>query len=136
MTVLALCTSAAFAIAAPAEPLQKPDSTRLPTLGDTARGDLSPVLERKLGEEIMRDIRRDRDYLDDEVISEYLNNFGNALVTVVPGARGETNADFQFFAVRDAALNAVARPGGFIGAHSGLIIAAQTESVLAGVMSH
>ena len=136
MTVLALCTSAAFAIAAPAEPLQKPDSTRLPTLGDTARGDLSPVLERKLGEEIMRDIRRDRDYLDDEVIFEYLNNFGNALVTVVPGARGETNADFQFFAVRDAALNAFALPGGFIGAHSGLIIAAQTESELAGVMSH
>ena len=136
MTVLALCTSAAFAIAAPAEPLQKPDSTRLPTLGDTARGDLSPVVERKLGEEIMRDIRRDRDYLDDEVILEYLNNFGNALVTVVPGARGETNADFQFFAVRDAALNAFALPGGFIGAHSGLIIAAQTESELAGVMSH
>ncbi|MBQ5947838.1 M48 family metalloprotease [Massilia sp. ST3] len=136
MTVLAICTSAAFAIAAPAEPLQKSDSTRLPTLGDTARGDLSPVVERKLGEEIMRDIRRDRDYLDDEVISEYLNNFGNALVTVVPGARGETNADFQFFAVRDAALNAFALPGGFIGAHSGLIIAAQTESELAGVMSH
>ncbi|MBQ5939343.1 MULTISPECIES: M48 family metalloprotease [unclassified Massilia] len=136
MTVLALCTSAAFAIAAPAEPLQKPDSSRLPTLGDAARGDLSPVVERKLGEEIMRDIRRDRDYLDDEVILEYLNNFGNALVTVVPGARGETNADFQFFAVRDAALNAFALPGGFIGAHSGLIIAAQTESELAGVMSH
>ncbi|WP_020651837.1 M48 family metalloprotease [Massilia niastensis] len=135
MTVLALCTAAAFAVAAPAAP-QKPDSTYLPTLGDTARGDLSPVVERKLGEEIMRDIRRDRDYLDDEPILEYLNNFGNALVSAAPGARGETNSDFYFFAVRDAALNAFALPGGFIGAHSGLIIAAQTESELAGVMSH
>jgi len=136
LTVLALCTTAAFAVAGQSDPLKRPDHIHLPTLGDTARVDLSPVVERKLGEEIMRDIRRDRDYLDDEPISEYLNNFGNGLVAAAPGARGETNADFHFFAVRDAALNAFALPGGFIGAHSGLVIAAQTESELAGVMAH
>lgn len=133
---MALCTAAAFAFAAPADRLQKPDHTRLPTLGDTARQDLSPVLERKLGEIIMRDIRRDHDYLDDDVIVEYLNNFGGALVASVPGARGETNADFSFFAVRDPNLNAFALPGGFIAAHTGLLVAAQTESELAGVISH
>ena len=133
---MALCMATAFPVAAQSEVLRRPDSTRLPTLGDTARVDLSPVVERKLGEEIMRDIRRDRDYLDDEPIAEYLNNFGNALVAAVPGSRGETNADFHFFAVRDPALNAFALPGGFIGAHSGLIIAAQAESELAGVMAH
>lgn len=37
----------------------------LPTLGDTERESLSPLMERKLGEEIMRDIRRDRDYISD-----------------------------------------------------------------------
>jgi len=136
LTAIALCTTAAFAVAAQSDPLQRPDHIHLPTLGDTARVDLSPVVERKLGEEIMRDIRRDRDYLDDEPISEYLNNFGNGLVAAAPGARGETNADFHFFAVRDAALNAFALPGGFIGAHSGLVIAAQTESELAGVVAH
>lgn len=133
---MAVCMATALPVAAQSEVFKRPDSTRLPTLGDTARVDLSPVVERKLGEEIMRDIRRDRDYLDDEPISEYLNNFGNGLVAAVPGARGETNADFHFFAVRDPALNAFALPGGFIGAHSGLIIAAQTESELAGVMAH
>ncbi|WP_407070074.1 M48 family metalloprotease [Massilia sp. MP_M2] len=136
MTAIALCTAAACAVAAQSDPLKRADHVHLPTLGDTARVDLSPVLERKLGEEIMRDIRRDRDYLDDEPIAEYLNNFGNGLVAGAPGARGETNADFHFFAVRDAALNAFALPGGFIGAHSGLVIAAQTESELAGVMAH
>jgi len=136
LSVVALCTAAAFPVAAQSDVLRRPDSTRLPTLGDTARVDLSPVVERKLGEEIMRDIRRDRDYLDDEPISEYLNNFGNGLVAAVPGSRGETNADFHFFAVRDAALNAFALPGGFIGAHSGLVIAAQSESELAGVIAH
>ena len=113
-----------------------PASSRLPTLGDTAREDLSPVVERKLGEEIMREIQRDRDYLDDEAISEYLNNFGGALVDAVPGARGETNADFHFFTVRDGAINAFALPGGFIGVHSGLLLAAQSESELASVVSH
>jgi predicted Zn-dependent protease len=148
VSVIALCVTAAFAVAAPAaavapdldpgvaQTLKRPDHTHLPTLGDTARADLSPVVERKLGEEIMRDIRRDRDYLDDEPIAEYLNNFGNALVAAAPGARGETNSDFTFFAVRDAQLNAFALPGGFIGSHSGLIIAAQTESELAGVIAH
>lgn len=133
---MALCLATALPVAAQSDVLRRPDSTRLPTLGDTARADLSPVVERKLGQEIMRDIRRDRDYLDDEPIAEYLNNFGNGLVAAVPGSRGETNADFHFFAVRDSALNAFALPGGFIGAHSGLVIAAQTESELAGVMAH
>jgi predicted Zn-dependent protease len=114
----------------------KPDHTVLPTLGDAARGDLSPVMERKLGEEIMRDIRRDRDFLDDDPILEYLNTFGSALVAAHPGARGETNADYFFFAVRDQQLNAFALPGGFIAVHSGLLLAAQTESELASVMSH
>ncbi|NNG25202.1 M48 family metallopeptidase [Massilia sp. ML15P13] len=135
MTALALCAAAACAIAAPAEPQKKPDNS-LPTLGDAARQDLSPVVERKLGEEIMRDVRRDPAYLDDDPITEYLNNLGNALVVAVPGARGETNADFSFFAMRDPNLNAFALPGGFIGAHTGLIVAAQNESELAGVMSH
>ena len=113
-----------------------PSTANLPVLGDTARADLSPVLERKIGEEIMHDIRRNKDYLDDAPILEYLNIFGSTLLDAVPGGRGETNADFFFFAVRDPMLNAFAMPGGFIGVHSGLMIAAQSESELASVMSH
>lgn len=135
-----LCVSAAAGLGtanAPAQQLNNvPNSMRLPTLGDAASEDLSPVVERKLGEEIMRQIRRERDYLDDDAISEYLNNFGGALVDAVPGARGEMNADFHFFPVRDGAINAFALPGGFIGIHSGLLLAAQTESELASVVSH
>lgn len=137
-----LLVSAATGLAcasAPAQSLQSLNTaaaSRLPTLGDTAREDLSPVTERKLGEEIMRQIRRDRDYLDDDQILDYLNHFGGALVDAAPGARGETGSDFGFFAVRDPVLNAFALPGGYIGIHSGLLIAAQTESELASVMSH
>jgi predicted Zn-dependent protease len=127
---------AGLAIAPPSAAQSKPDNTALPMLGDAARGDLSPIMERKLGEEIMRDIRRDRDFLDDDPILEYLNTFGSALVAAHPGARGETNSEYYFFAVRDGQLNAFALPGGFIAVHSALLLASQTESELASVLSH
>jgi predicted Zn-dependent protease len=136
ITAACMAMAAAFACASPAPLLKQPDNTTLPTLGDAARADLSPVVERRLGEEIMNDIKRDHDYLDDDPILEYLNNFGNALVDAAPGARGESNFDFFFFAVRDPMLNAFALPGGFIAVHSALLIAAQNESELASVLSH
>jgi predicted Zn-dependent protease len=108
----------------------------LPMLGDTERQDLSPALERKLGEEVMHDLRRNVDYLDDAPLIEYLNTFGSQLLSARPDVRGEANYDFFFFAVRDPMINAFALPGGFIAMHSALMLAAQTESELASVMSH
>ncbi|NDI86282.1 M48 family metalloprotease [Undibacterium crateris] len=108
----------------------------LPNLGDTAREDLSPLMERRLGEQIMSSVRRDPDYMDDGPISEYLNRLGNRMLDARPDARGEQSYDFEFFAVRDPVLNAFAFPGGFIGFHSGLILSAQSESELASVMGH
>ena len=108
----------------------------LPTLGDSASDTLSPLMERKLGEEIMRDIRRNPDYLDDAPVLEYLNAFGSSLVAARPEARGEAGFDFFFFAVRDVNLNAFALPGGFVAVHSALVLAAQSESELASVMAH
>lgn len=108
----------------------------LPTLGDTSREDLSPLAERKLGEQIMSIVRRDPDYLGDPVINEYLNRLGLSMLDAHPTARGEANFNFEFFAVRDPVLNAFAFPGGFIGFHTGLLLAAQSESELASVMGH
>ncbi|MDR0933559.1 MAG: M48 family peptidase, partial [Burkholderiaceae bacterium] len=97
--------------------------SNLPTMGDPARGELSPLMEHKIGVEIMRQIQVDPDYITDEVITEYLNNIGNGLVGATPEVRGETGNDFFFFALRDPTLNAFAMPGGFIGVHTGLLIA-------------
>jgi len=110
--------------------------SNLPSLGDTERSELSPVMEYKLGVEVMQKVRADRDYIDDPVVLEYLNNFGNKLVSSYPEARGEAGNDFFFFAVRDPMINAFALPGGFIGVHSALLLAAQNESELASVLSH
>jgi predicted Zn-dependent protease len=104
----------------------------LPDLGERAQADLSPQQERRIGEQIMREIRRDPDYIDDPEISAYVQAVGQRLVAVSVDARQE----FTFFVVRDKMINAFALPGGFIGVHSGLITSAQTESEFAGVMAH
>ncbi len=105
----------------------------LPDLGEASRSDLSPQMERRIGETIMRDIRlREPAYIDDVEIAAYLNGLGARLSAATP----EAGQSFELFALRDFTLNAFALPGGYIGVHSGLILAAQTESELAGVLSH
>ncbi|WP_374045662.1 M48 family metalloprotease [Massilia sp. YIM B04103] len=136
LSSLAASLLLAFPLATAQTQLPVSKTPNLPNLGEAASEDLSPVMERKLGEEIMRDIRRDHDYLDDPPILEYLNNLGNILVTARPGARGDANFNYNFFAVRDPMLNAFALPGGFIAVHSALLLAAQSESELASVLSH
>ncbi|HEX6362705.1 MAG TPA: M48 family metalloprotease, partial [Albitalea sp.] len=104
----------------------------LPDLGGSAATILSPQTERRLGESIVRDMRRDPQFIDDPEISEYLGTLGARLSEVTRGAR----QDFEFFAVRDASINAFALPGGFVGVHTGLLNAAETESQLASVLAH
>jgi predicted Zn-dependent protease len=104
----------------------------LPDLGGSADTVLSQHTERRLGERIVREMRRDPQFVDDPEISEYLAALGARLTQVTPGAR----QDFEFFAVRDPSINAFALPGGFIGVHTGLLNAAETESQLASVLAH
>ncbi len=108
----------------------------LPNLGGSEGEELSPLTERKLGEQVMNNIRRDPDYVDDAVTLDFLNQFGGALLSATPDARGDAGYAYFFFAVRDPSLNAFALPGGFIGVHTGLVLAAQTESELASVLVH
>ena len=110
-----------------------PSYARLPDLGDVASADLSPMLERRIGQSIMQDIRwRDPAYLDDPEIAGYLGRLGNRLVA----ASDQPERDFEFFVISDPTINAFAMPGGFIGMHTGLIMAAETESELASVLAH
>jgi predicted Zn-dependent protease len=108
----------------------------LPNLGGTDGEELSPLMERRLGEQVMNNIRRDSDYLEDAPTLDYLNQLGGQLLGTSSEARGDAGYDFFFFAVRDPSLNAFALPGGFIGSHSGLVLAAQSESELASVLAH
>ncbi len=126
MRALAFLTALAVLIAASAA------AQPLPDLGGSADTVLTPYTERRLGESIVREMRRDPQFIDDPEISEYLGILGSRLSQVTPGARQE----FEFFAVRDPSVNAFALPGGFVGVHTGLLNAAETESQLASVLAH
>ncbi|HRV77513.1 MAG TPA: M48 family metalloprotease [Thauera sp.] len=126
---LALLLSLALALPAPVPVL----AADLPDLGDVAASELSPAAERRIGEQIIREIRwRDAAYLDDAEVEEYVNRLGQRLAAV----SSNPGLDFDFFVVRDATLNAFALPGGFIGVHTGLILAAESESEFASVLGH
>ncbi|MBI2297297.1 MAG: M48 family metallopeptidase [Betaproteobacteria bacterium] len=104
----------------------------LPELGEVAQAGFSPLQERRLGESIMREIRADRSYLDDAEATDYVSSLGNRLASRSPGTR----QDFDFFLIQDPQINAFALPGGFVGVHTGLILAAQSESEVASVVAH
>src|SRR5574343_694637 len=130
MSICRRLTAFVLAITLAAQPLR---AENLPELGDVASDDLSLATEKKVGQQIMHEIRwREPAYLDDADIEVYLNQLGGRLVAV----SSDPGIGFQFFAINDPSINAFAMPGGFIGVHTGLILTAQTESELAGVLGH
>lgn len=106
----------------------------LPELGDVSQVAISPRQERELGLKIMSEIRTDPSYLDDAEIAGYLGNLGARLIR--NSNEAHPGQEFEFFALQDPSINAFALPGGFMGFNTGLILAAQSESELAGVMAH
>lgn len=108
-------------------------ANQLPELGDAASEDLSIATEKRIGRQIMHEIRaHDPSYLDDPEIESYLNQLGGRLA----GSSSDPGIGFYFFPIEDPTINAFAMPGGYIGVHTGLLLAAQSESELAGVLSH
>ena len=117
----------AFALA-----IQPVAAADLPDLGEVSRQYFSDQEEQALGRAIMRDVYADPRYLDDPEIESYLNQLGYKLVSV----SSRNQREFTFFVVNDATINAFAMPGGNIGVHTGLLLAAQSESELASVIAH
>ncbi|HLF22379.1 MAG TPA: M48 family metalloprotease, partial [Burkholderiales bacterium] len=104
----------------------------LPDLGDASRTVISPAQERRLGEDFMRRARQSLAFSDDLEISDYLQTLGQRLVA----HSDSPGTSFRFFAVNDPTINAFAVPGGFIGVHTALILAAESEAELASVLAH
>ena len=122
--------SAVLVLSLSFSPLQ---AQNLPELGDVAGSELSAANEKRIGQQIMHQIRwQDASYLDDPDVETYLMQLGGRLAAV----SDDPGIGFQFFAINDPSINAFAMPGGFIGVHTGLILAAQSESELAGVLAH
>jgi len=145
MVPLLLAAQTAFtALATPAlaqAQTQPQSQVRLPALGESANDDLSVANEKRMGDSIMREARRDPAYLDDPVLLGYLQHLWNPLVTAAR-ARGDINAEtegsfaWEAFLVRDRSVNAFALPGGYVGMHLGLMALTTTSEQLASVLAH
>jgi predicted Zn-dependent protease len=125
------------AVAPPAATAQ----VNLPSLGESSSEDFGVGTERKLGDQIMREVRRDLAYLDDPLLLEYVQSLWKPLLASAR-QRGEIGNDleaafaWETFLVSDRSVNAFALPGGFVGVHLGLIAMTGSRDELASVLAH
>jgi predicted Zn-dependent protease len=105
----------------------------LPSMGEPADNALSPIEERELGEQFMRQIRAQLPLVRDVQLTEYIQGLGTRLA--LAAGKNDTQ-NFTFFIIEDPQINAFAIPGGYVGVNSGLIAAMDQEEQLASVIAH
>src|SRR5437870_5306197 len=101
---------------------------------DINRHDLNFIsLEKEIeiGRQIAQQVEQDSKLLNDAVINEYVNRVGQNLVR-----NSDAKVPFTIKVIDSDEINAFALPGGFFYVNSGLILAADDEAELAGVMAH
>ena len=84
-----------------------------------------------LGKQLAQQVERQSRIISDPVVSEYVNRIGQNLVR-----NSDAKVPFTIKVLDGEEVNAFALPGGFFFVYSGLILKADTESELAGVMAH
>src|SRR5947199_6185060 len=90
-------------------------------------------LEREisLGKQLAQEVERSSKMIDDPVVTEYVNRVGQNLVR-----NSDARVPFTIKVIDSDEVNAFALPGGFFYVNSGLVLRANEESELAGVMAH
>ena len=84
-----------------------------------------------LGRQLAQEVEGSARVITDPVITEYVNRIGQNLVS-----HSDAKVPFTIKVLDTEEVNAFALPGGFFYVNSGLILAADNEAELAGVMSH
>src|SRR5205085_9748110 len=84
-----------------------------------------------LGQQLAAQIDREAKFVDDPVITEYVNRVGQNIVL-----HSDAKVPFTIKVIDSDELNTVALPGGSFYVNKGLVLAADNEAELAGVMAH
>jgi beta-barrel assembly-enhancing protease len=87
--------------------------------------------EVRMGKEYAQQVEASVKLVNDPIVNEYVNRIGQNLVR-----NSDARVPFTIKVVDSDEINAFALPGGFFYVNSGLILAADDESELAGVMAH
>ena len=84
-----------------------------------------------MGKQISMQVEQQSKVINDPVVSEYINRLGQNIVR-----NSDSQVPFTIKVIDSDDVNAFALPGGFFYVNSGLILAADNEAELAGVMAH
>ncbi len=87
--------------------------------------------EIKMGKQYADEIEKSTKLITDPVVTEYINRIGQNIVK-----NSDCKVPFTIKVIDTDEINAMALPGGFFYVNSGLILAADEEAELAGVMAH
>ena len=87
--------------------------------------------EIKMGKQYADEIEKSTKLINDPVVTEYVNRIGQNIVK-----NSDCKVPFTIKVIDTDEINAMALPGGFFYVNSGLILAADEEAELAGVMAH
>ena len=96
--------------------------------GKMASGTESEV---KVGRQLAAQVEREAKFVDDPIITEYVNRVGQNIVL-----HSDAKIPFTIKVIDSDEVNAFALPGGFFFVNKGLILSADNEAELAGVMAH
>lgn len=84
-----------------------------------------------LGKQLAQEVERQAKIVDDPIIAEYVNRVGQNLVR-----NSDAKIPFTIKVIDAEEINAFALPGGFFFINTGIILAADSEAEMAGVMAH
>jgi len=125
----------ALALLAPASSIAKDKKKDPEAIGDRQvdKGVNFYSIEKEiaLGKQVAQEVERSARIIDDPIIAEYVNRVGQNLVR-----NSDTKVPVTIKVLDSEDVNAMALPGGFFFVNSGLILKAESESELAGVMAH
>jgi beta-barrel assembly-enhancing protease len=88
--------------------------------------------EKKLGKRVFLEMERSVEFVKDVKLQAFLDGMGRSLVAHV----GPTTFDFKFYLIKASEPNAFAVPGGYIFVTTGLVVLAENEHEVAGVLGH
>jgi hypothetical protein len=118
-------------------PLSEKEDPRLIGKRNINKGILIPKLaggidkEVSQGRQLAAQVDREAKFIDDPVITEYINRVGQNIVL-----HSDSKIPFTIKVIDSDEVNAFALPGGFFYVNKGLILAADNEAEVAGVMAH
>ncbi len=108
------------------------DRIQLPDLGASADAIFSDSDERAYARQLVYQLRQFGLLIEDPQIAEFFRDMGYRLIS----HSDEPDRPYHFVVLNEPSINAFAAPGGVIALHSGMILVAEEESEIAGVLAH